>query len=159
MAKVTPAPELVAAAKAMKGKWKCSGNMTMPDGSSRASVSTMKAGVDLDKMWITMEMVEKKSKTNPNPMHMKMFRSYNAASKTWTSLMMDNMGYSGRETSTDVMGGKMTFTGTTEMDGKSMMMKDMEEPDAATKAIHVWGEFSMDKGKTWMKGYDISCKR
>jgi hypothetical protein len=34
--------------------------------------------------------------------------------------------------------------------------EDMSDPKAGVKQ---WGEFSMDKGKTWTKVYELTCKK
>jgi len=63
-------------------------------------------------------------------------------------------------TTTDAMAtGPVTWSGTAEMMGQKMTERGHEEPDAKAKSVHMWGEVSIDGGKTFMKEYDVTCKK
>jgi hypothetical protein len=39
------------------------------------------------------------------------------------------------------------------------MFREIGESGADKKAgMHMWGEISVDKGKTWIKLFDMTCK-
>jgi hypothetical protein len=38
------------------------------------------------------------------------------------------------------------------------MFKDHGDMTDKKVGMHMWGEMSMDKGKTWVKVYDMTCK-
>jgi hypothetical protein len=40
-----------------------------------------------------------------------------------------------------------------------MMFRDHVDTTDAKVGVKAWGEGSMDMGKTWMKVYDMSCKK
>ena len=39
------------------------------------------------------------------------------------------------------------------------MFRDHEDMTDAKAGVKMWGEFSMDKGKTWTKVYEMACKK
>jgi hypothetical protein len=161
MPEMKPPQEIADAAKLMVGSYKCKGNVMNPDGSSRPSLGSMKVSVELDGFYILVDMMEQKTKENPTPFKAHMFRTFDAAAKKWTNTMIAAApGGPMTETSTDAMGsGPVTWTGTMEMMGQKMTERGHEEPDAKTKSVHLWGEVSMDGGKTFAKEYDLTCKK
>jgi hypothetical protein len=91
-----------------------------------------------------------------------MYRTYDAAKKTWIDTIIATApGGPITMTTTDTgMGqGPITWAGSMDMMGQKITEKSHEEPDAKSKSVHVWGEFSMDGGKTFMKDYDMTCKK
>ena len=155
-----PAPEIADAAKAMVGSYKCKGVDFNPDGSSRPSLSTMKISSELDGFYILVDLQEQKTKENATPFKARMYRTYDADAKKWTNTMLATApGGPLTMTTTDTMGGQVTWSGSFSMQGHAFTEKSHEEPDAKTKSVHIWGEFSMDGGKTFNKDYDITCKK
>ncbi len=155
----TPAPELLAAAKAMKGTWSCKGDMFKPDGTSYKSKATMKQKLALDKMWIQGDFAESKTKASPKPMKFTSFRTYDAAGKKWLNVMLDNWGGIGKGWSTGPdAAGKTTFETEASMMGQTYKGRDYEEKGPKKNSLHVWGEYSMD-GKTYNKAYDMICTK
>ena len=162
MPEMKPAPEVAAAAKIMAGSYSCKGNDMNPDGSSRPSLSKLKISADMDGYYILVDLAEQKTKDNPTPFKAKMYRTYDAAKKTWIdTIIAAAPGGPMTMTTTDSgMGtGKIMWTGTAEMGGQKFMERGYEEPDAKAKTVHLWGEVSMDGGKTFMKEYDLTCKK
>ncbi len=155
-----PAPEIADAAKAMAGSYKCKGVDFNPDGSSRPSLATMKISSELDGFYILVDLQEQKTKENATPFKARMYRTYDADAKKWTNTLLATApGGPLTMTTTDAMGGQVTWSGSFSMQGHSFTEKSHEEPDAKTKSVHIWGEFSMDGGKTFNKDYDITCKK
>lgn len=160
MPEMKPAQEVTAAAKLMVGSYKCKGVDFNPDGSSRPSLMSMKITTELDGYYLLVDLQEQKSKDNPQAFKAKMYRTYDAAAKKWTDTMLASApGGPMTLTSTDTMGGQVTWTGSMTMMGQAFTERSHEEPDAKTKSVHIWGEFSLDGGKTFTKEYDTTCKK
>jgi hypothetical protein len=161
MPEMKPAPEIAAAAKVMVGSYTCKGVDMNPDGSSRPAVSKMKISLEMNGYYILVDLAEQKSKDNATPLAAKMYRTYDSTSKKWiNTLIASAPGGPVTMTTTDAMGtGPVTWTGTGTIMGQAFTEKSHEEPDAAAKTVHVWGEFSMDGGKTFNKDYDVTCKK
>jgi hypothetical protein len=149
-----PAPEIAAMMKDSKGTWKCKGTAMMPDGSSTPMTANMTSKVTLGGYWIRTTFTQTGSKT---PYNFEASTGYDAANKTWHRVSTDNMG--GHEISTS-MGAKNGST-TWEATSHSMMGTGLARhyEEMVGKDLKMWGEWSMDKGKTWNKSYDSVCKR
>jgi hypothetical protein len=158
--KPTPPPELLAAAKAMKGTLTCKGDMMGPDGNSAYKTKlTFKSKLDLGNMWIKTDAAEAKSKATKYPFKFTAYTTYGADGK-WHRYMVDNWGGIGVGVSSGPdAAGKQTW----ELDMNGMMgpskFRDHMEPGEKKKTIHSWGEMSADGGKTWVKVYDTICTK
>jgi len=152
-----PDPALVAAAKTMKGSWKCTGTMNDDKGNSMASKGTIKWALDMDKMWLKGSLSVNKMKGQKRGYKAIFYRTY--AGGTWSQLVVGNMGdwAAGTSTGPDA-DGKVTFDTDAHMGGMTMKEHDFEAPGDKKNTIHIWGEMSMD-GKTFMPGYDMTCKK
>ena len=103
-------PELVAAAKASKGTWFCTGEEFAPDGTAMKSKATLKNVVDLDKMWIKGTITIPKKKGQKRAMKMTSYKTYDATTKKWQMVGLDNMGGWGKGWSTGPdAAGKVTW--------------------------------------------------
>lgn len=154
----TVAPELAAAAKAMKGAWKCTGEVKEMMGQpAHKNVGTMTWKADLDGFWLTGSYVEKKTKENPMPYSFIEHRTYDANSKKWLSVSVDNMGGWGQAVGVPEGDTKVKWEGKSSMGGMTMWGRGVEEHVTA-KEVHFSGDMSMD-GKQWMPIYDITCKK
>lgn len=150
----TPPAEVATMVKAMTGTWKCTGKVFMPGGEMPIK-STMKTRFALDKFWSQSSYAETKKKGYK----FEAYRTFDG--KKWHDITIDNMGGHSITSSDGPKDGKTVWTGTAAdpMMGEHMV-KHTEEPVGTTgKEMHVFGEYSMDKGKTWTKGYDASCKK
>jgi hypothetical protein len=86
------------------------------------------------------------------------FESYRTFDgKKWHGLMVDNMGGSEVSMSDGPKENHVMWEGT----GRSSMgeAKSRHHEEMAGKELKMWGEWSMDKGKTWVKGYEATCKK
>jgi hypothetical protein len=153
-----PPAEIAAAAKMMSKTLSCTGTGLGPDMKTEAKMkTTMSAKSDFGGWWIrqTIKGTVGEGKTKMK-MQMEGLMSYDAKLAKWRFLGVSNDGGS--------------MTGMADMkDGKYELVGEMTSPmGTATfkdhgdmtdkKAIHFWGEMSMDKGKTWTKVYDQTCK-
>jgi hypothetical protein len=154
-----PAPEVVAAAKASKGTWYCTGEEFAPDGSAMKTKATMRNVVDLDKMWIKGTLTIPKKKGQKRATKMVSYRTYDATEKKWHMIGIDNGGGWGRGWSTGPdAAGKVTWDVESNMGGQVIKGRDYEEPGVKKNTRRFWGEYAMD-GKTYVKAYDVTCRK
>jgi hypothetical protein len=151
-----PDDMLVKAGAAMSGTTKCKGNMMEMDGSSMPMVGTNKSVVELDKWFIHDTFTAPMGKMT---MRFESYTTYDASTKTWNRLMMFNDGewMTGSATPTDPTHQEWTMS-TNGPHGAGVFRDhvDVSDPKAGVK---LWGEASMDKGKTFKKVYEMVCKR
>ncbi len=155
MAAPTPPAEIKAMLKASAGNWKCTGSGMGPDMTMGPMKATMKSKADLDGFWI-QEAFE--GAMGKNKFKFTSFTTFDGSSKKWRRVMVDNMGGQAMGTSDGLKDGKVTFNMDVMGSGQTGMMKDtvdMTDP----KLVKASGEMSMDKGKTWNKVYEMSCKK
>lgn len=149
--------EVLDMTKAMVGTWKCTGSMSGMDGSSTPLTGTMKTKADLDGFWIHNSYEAKMGKAK---FKFEAFMTYDASSKKWRNVMVDNWGSQSVGTSDGMKDGKMDVT----MDtmggpmGPGMFRDHMDSSDPKA-GVKMMGEASMDKGKTWNKVYEQTCKK
>jgi hypothetical protein len=150
-----PAPELAAAFKAMSGNWKCTGTaMTGPEMKEGPTKGTVKSKMDLDNFWIVTTYAE----TKKGGFKVNEYSSFDATTKKWKRLMIDNMGGHEISESSGMTDNKMVWDGAAT--GMGMTMKSRHtETIVGPKEMKMLGEYSMDNGKTFQKAYDVTCKK
>ncbi|MBP6632747.1 MAG: hypothetical protein KBG28_00620 [Kofleriaceae bacterium] len=151
----TPAPEIAAAFKAGQGTWKCEGKMFTPAGEMpmKAKMSTK---MDLDKWWIQGTYTETGKKKDAYKFTS--YTTFDATSKKWHRVMVDNMGGYERAESTGPKDNKVQWDATGW--GPMGQTKGRHYETLTTpKTMTMWGEYSMDGGKNWMKVYESNCKK
>jgi hypothetical protein len=151
-----PAPQVADAAKMMAGSWKCTGKVHLPDGTAPDVTATVTSKLDLDKMWVHETMVQTKSK---QPYKFEAYMTYDAASKKWTRLAVDNMG-GWEQTTSDGPDAAGASTWAGQSGGMGMMAQvktvhTMVNPKEFTLA----GTMSMDAGKKWNPSFEMDCKK
>jgi len=155
-----PDAALIAAGKAMVGNWKCKGSTFAPDGTAVTTTATMKYKLELDKFWIRGDLAIAKSKGEKRAMKSTSFRSYSPAEKKWRELSLSNLGgYSIATSDGPDASGKATWDVSTQMMGATYPSKTYEEPGTTKKSRHIWGEVSVDGGKTYVKEFDVTCSK
>lgn len=153
-----PPAEIAAAAKMMSKTLNCKGTGLGPDMKTEMKMKgTMKAKSDLSGWWIRQTIAgtvgEGKTATK---MNMEGFMTYDPKLAKWRFLGVSNDGGSLTGLA-DMKDGKYELVGEVTMPMGTVAFKDhgdMTDP----KNIKFWGEMSMDKGKTWTKVYDQTCK-
>lgn len=150
-----PPAEIATVLKSLQGTWRCTGTMPGEDGQPVAMKSTNKTKADLDGWWIqdTYDGTMGKAKFK-----FVAYTTYDAGSKKWRRLFVDNMGGQMIGTSDGLKDGKLDFN----LDsmgpmGSSQFRDHTEIVDA--KNYKAWGEISTDKGKKWDKVYEMTCKK
>jgi hypothetical protein len=147
--------EVAEMGKQVTGTWRCKGDEMGMTGEKTAVTATMKTKVDMDKWWIT-DNLEVKGK---NTFKMMAFTTYDGASKKWRRVAVDNMGGQMVGTSDGMKDGKMDWNLDAIGPMGASMFRDHIDATDAKAGVKMWGEMSMDKGKTWAKVYEMSCKK
>ena len=151
------APKEVAdMAKGMMGTWNCTGKGMMPDGMSMDMSGTYKSKSDLDGFWVHESLDGKMGKM---PFKFESYATYDAAAKKWQKVGVDNMGGHSMGTSDGMKDGKMEWAVESMGPMGAMMEKEHIDMSDAKAGNKVWGEMSMDKGKTWKKSFEVVCKK
>ena len=151
-----PPAELDAMAKTAVGTWKCTGESPNPDGSKGKVTATNKVKVDLDKFWLVENLEVKGAGMT---FKMQAFSTYDASAKKWRRVTVDSMGGYMHGTSDGMKDNKMTWNlDTVGAMGTGQFRDHMDMTDAKA-GPKFWGEMSMDKGKTWNKVYEMTCKK
>ena len=147
------APAEVAALAKAAGNWRCTGVGFSPAGEMKMT-ATIKNKLDIDKWWVRTNFAE----TGGSKFKFEAFTTYDTASKKWTRVMVDNMGNHEVSTSEGAKDGKITWTGASTGSMGTMAGRHYED-STNPKELKMWGEYSFDKGKTFQKAYEVTCKR
>ena len=150
-----PPAEVGAMAKNVVGNWKCTGTETAMDGSTTKMTGTITAKVDMDKWWINDSFEGKGRMT----FKMNAYSTYDAPSKKWRRVAIDNIGHQYVGTSDGIKDGKLVWN----MDFMGAMgsgqFRDTVDPSDPKVGVKFSGQMSMDKGKSWKPVYDMICKK
>ena len=152
MPEMKPAAELAEMLKAASGTWRCKGqgmdhSMKMAD-----MTATLKIKSALNGWWANASFDSKM-------ISYESYSTFNPATKKWKRLMAETGGGWAIGESNGLKDNKVDW----ELSGGSamgeFMFKDHEDVSDPKAGVKMWGELSQDKGKTWMKVYEITCKK
>ena len=147
-----PPTELVELARTTAGTWKCKGEMHDGAGGKVAVTATNKVKLELDKWWIASTLEVK----GPVAMKLLTYTTYDTSAKKWRRVSFDNLG--GQMVGTaDAQGATFNLDMIGPLGGGQF--RDHTDPFDPRTGLHVWGEMSRDKGKSWTKVYDMTCKK
>jgi hypothetical protein len=147
--------EIEMMAKNAAGTWRCKGDDFDMKGGKAAMTATSTVKIDMDKWWV-VETMEAKGRMT---FKMVAYTTYDPTSKKWRRLAVMNDGGQMIGTSDGMKDGKMTWNLDVMSPMGAGMMRDtidMSDPKVGMKAK---GEMSMDKGKSWMPVYEMTCKK
>ena len=145
--------------KLVTGSWKCTGTATIgTDPAAQPMTATLKTKSDLDGFWIhdTFE-----AKIGPAAKATKLkYESFTTFdSRKWRRVLLDNRGTQVIGTSDGVKDGKMDWN-LDALASAGPAVQFLDHLDASDpKVLKLGGEQSSDKGKTWTKVYEMSCKK
>jgi hypothetical protein len=154
-----PPAELAALAKATTGTWHCKGQGMDRTQKMVDATGTMTIKLDVNNWWLHSTF---DSKMGKEPFHFDSFTTYNPGTRKWTRVMVESGGNWATGESAGEKDHKVDWELTTHspspMMGDAVFRdhEDLSDPKAGAKMS---GEFSPDKGKTWVKVYDIACKK
>jgi len=156
-AEMKPPAELAEMAKAAAGTWHCKGQGMDQTQKMVDMTATMKIKLDIANWWIHGSF---ESKMGKEPFQFESFTTFDPKAKNWKRVMVESGGNWASGESAGLKAGKADWDMSTHspMMGEAMFRdhEDMSDPKAGAK---MWGEFSPDKGKTWVKVYEMSCKK
>lgn len=157
MGKPTAPAEVTDMLKGAAGTWKCTGKTFTPDGKSFDLKATMTMKADLDNFWAHESFTAPMGKDGNYKFEA--YMTYDAGQKKWRRIQVDNMGSQMMGVAAMSADHKMDM----DMDGMSAMgttkFKDHWDGSDMKAGAHSWGEASMDGGKTFVKVYDMVCKK
>jgi hypothetical protein len=153
----TPPAELETMGKQVSGTWKCKGKELGMDGTATDMTAVNITKVDLDKWWIADNLAVK-GKTS---IKMQSFTTFDANAKKWRRVSVDNWGSQYVGTSDGMKDGKTMDWNLDVIGpmGAGMFRDHVDATDVAKTGVKMWGEMSMDKGKTFNKVYEMICKK
>jgi hypothetical protein len=149
--------EIADMGKQMAGTWKCKGQGLGPDMKTMIDmVGTMKSKLESENWWIhdTFDSTMAKSKY-----HFDSYVTYDPTSKTWHRAMIETGGGLSQGESKGMEGGKLDWELASKGPMGDAMFRDHIDASDPKAGVKAWGEASMDKGKNWMKVYEITCKK
>jgi hypothetical protein len=156
MPEMKPPQELADAAKASSGTWTCKGQGMDHSMAMIAMTGKMKISLSADKWWLQSTF---DSKMGKQPFHFDSFTTYDAATKKWKRVMVESGGGWLTGESAGMKDNKIDWDMASHGPMGDGMFRDHEDLTDAKAGAKMWGEFSMDKGKTWTKVYDMACKK
>jgi hypothetical protein len=93
------------------------------------------------------------------PFHFDSYTTYDVASKKFHRMMMEIGGGWSTGDAAGATGNKMDFDLASHGAMGDAMFKDHVDWSDAKAGVKANGQMSMDKGKTWQKVYDMTCKK
>ncbi|MBX3154493.1 MAG: DUF1579 family protein [Deltaproteobacteria bacterium] len=152
----TPPAQIAEMGKTMNGTWKCKGSTSGPDGKPSPMEATSKSSTSPDGWWLVETM---DAKSGPMKFNMQSYMTFDAASKKWRRVSVDSMGTSMVGTADASKDGKMSWTFETQGPMGAGTFKDEVDASDLKKGLKLAGKMSMDKGKTWMPVYEMTCTK
>ena len=151
-----PPQEMADMAKMATGTWKCKGQgmdhtMKMAD-----MTATMKMKTELNGWWMHGSFDAKMGK---EPFQFESYTTIDPNSKKMHRVMVEVGGGFSTGDADAMKDNKIEWALTTHSMMGDGMFKDHEDMSDMKTGAHMWGEMSMDKGKTWTKVYDMTCKK
>ncbi len=150
--------EIADMAKQMGPSYRCEGTASGMDGKPEKIKMTGTTKLDLDGFWVHDSMVGGSDKPGQK-FRMESFTTYDAGAKKWHRIAIMNDGGQMVGTADPMKDMKQDYLLDTWSPMGSGQFKDHVDMSDLKKGVHVWGEMSMDKGKTWMPVYDMTCKK
>lgn len=148
-------PEIAEMAKTSVGTWKCKGDEWDDRGNKSPITATNKVKLELDNWWIS-ETLEVKGQRTVKTMA---YSTYDKLSRKWRRVVVMNRGAQMIGTSDGPKEGKLTWS----MDLISPMgaglFRDYLDASDPKVGLKVRGELSLDKGKSWLRAYELVCTK
>ena len=156
MPEMKPPTEIADMAKAAGGTWHCKGQGMDHSMKMQDMTATMKMKVAMNGWWIQGDF---ESRMGKEPFQFTSFTTFDPASKKWKRVMVESGGGWSTGESAGLKDGKVEWDLTAHSMMGEMPFRDHEDITDAKAGAKFWGEFSSDKGKTWTKVYEMTCKK
>jgi hypothetical protein len=149
-------PEIEAMAKAAVGTWRCKGDELDEKGNKVGPITgTNKVKLELDNWWLSETMEIKGLRT----VKMMAFSTYDPRSKKWRRVVVMNRGGQMIGTSDGQKESKLTWNMDLISPQGGALYRDYQDASDPKVGLKVWGEYSLDKGKSWLRAYEMTCKK
>ena len=154
-----PPAEVAAMVKMAGARDTCKGTGLGMDMKSEVPFKgTLTRRVELDGWWIHETMTGTIGTGRAaGKMKMESYMTYDPKIAKWRTLAVMNDG-SQMVGTAEIKDGKLEAQSDTVGGMGSGMFRDHGDMTDKKVGMHIWGEMSMDKGKTWTKVYDMTCK-
>lgn len=152
-----PPQELAESAAHAVGTWKCSGQGMDKSMKMAEMTGTMTIKLELDNWWLHESFAATMGKTK-EPYRYESFVSFDAPTKKWKRVLIESGGSWASGESAGMKAGKLDWDLSMHTMG-DMAFRDHEDASDPKAGVKMWGEFSPDKGKTWIKVYEMTCKK
>jgi hypothetical protein len=151
-----PPAELADLGKATSGTWKCTGQGMEHTMKMVAMTGTMKIKLDLENWWLHASF---ESRIGKEPFHFESFTTLDPATKQWKRVMVEGGGGWSTGESEGMKDNKVDWALASHSAMGDAMFRDHEDMSDPKAGAKMWGEFSIDQGKTWTKVYEMACKK
>ena len=151
-----PPAELAAMAKMASGTWACKGQSMDRTMKMADMTGTMKMKSDVGGWWMHASF---ESKMGKESFQFESFTTFDPGSKKWKRVMAETGGGWSTGESAGMQGNKVEWDLTAHSAMGEFMFRDHEDLSDPKAGAKMWGEFSPDKGKTWTKVYEMTCKK
>jgi hypothetical protein len=149
-----PAPEM-AKLRPFQGTWYCTGQINAsPFGPAHKTVTQVVAHYDLGGFWLSGHVMETKTDESPMPIEGTFHQTWDAGSKQFLMIWVDNFGGWSQETSSGWDGNTIVFTGDGFGGGKKMGERDGFTTKSAGEFYHT---MSFNTGSGWQSLGDETC--
>lgn len=149
------APELVTAARAQTGTYRCRGEVTANVDEKRKVTGTLTITTELDGRWLVWRLVPGRGPKS-KPIRYTIYRSFDASARTWNALQLDSTGGRAELTAPASDDGKLNWDGTLYYRGMKVAIRDHQEP--VRGGLRLWGEYETEPG-LYLASYDVTCKK
>ena len=148
-------PEIDALAKTITGTWRCKGDEWDDKGNKSPVTATNKVKLDLDNWWISETLEVKGQRT----FKMMAFSTYDKLSRKWRRVAVMNRGGQLIGTSDGLKDAKLTWNLDLISPMGAALFRDSLDASDPKLGLKAGGELSMDRGRTWLKAYEMVCKK
>jgi hypothetical protein len=140
------------AARIGNGTWSCSGTALL-----RSMSATRTSRLEMSNVWMHDSVDAKRGN---DPFHFEVYTSYDPGGKHFHRVMVESDG--------GIAEGEGHVVGGTAIDfqldthgprGDGLFREHIDWSNGATTGVVGTGELSSDSGKTWVKIYELTCKR
>jgi len=158
------APELAEMGNAMAGAWSCKGQGLGRDMKLTEMTATSKWTIDVSGWWLHESFTGTVGKETPHVYEA--YITYDPGAKKWRRVMVTGGGgwNTGETTSVTACGAapngcKLEWELSAHTMRGDFLFRDHVDATDVKAGVKGWGEMSLDKGKTWMKAYELTCKK
>jgi hypothetical protein len=151
-----PPAELADVAKAVTGTWKCKGQGMDHTMKLIDMTGTLTNKLDVDNWWLHASFA---SRIGKEGYHFESFTTFDPAAKKWNRVLVESGGAWSTGQSEGMKDSKVDWELSMHTAMGEAMFRDHEDVSDPKVGAKMWGEFSIDKGTTWTKVYDIVCKK